>query len=178
MPIGAISQLPPEGIIRSITKHVGYSSVIESDRVNRMTRANAISFATRLLQPSRSGQQARVWLAIFSLLTLLFMPVGGVSIGSQDGTTLVEICTKDGAQQITIDVDGKPIPPPTANHCTAPCPFCLAHAGFALVIPGVEPPAPTSLGELPAYSLLSAVFVPAHDFLIGRYGRAPPHPIV
>lgn len=143
-----------------------------------MTRARDISVATRFLQPSRSGKRAIGWLAIFSLLTLLFMPIGGVSIGSQAGTTLVEICTVNGAQQIAIDDHGKPVPTPKADHCKAPCPFCLAHSGFALVIPGVEPPAPSTLGELPAHSVFPAVFVPAQDFLIGRFGRAPPHPIV
>ena len=141
--------------------------------VPKMSRSKLTSVMRRIGRPLRPAFSAVVWLVVVALVSLGAMPVSGDSASLKASGTLVMICTKDGVQQISVDVDGNPVPS-KADPCKAPCPFCLAHSGFALVTPSVEPPAPPKLTDLPTPALFPAVFVPVPFFLVGRHGRAPP----
>ncbi|MBI1208997.1 MAG: DUF2946 domain-containing protein [Azospirillum sp.] len=117
------------------------------------------------------------WFAILSMLSLVFMPVGGAGpIPSVFETNLsgasIAICSGDGIRAIRFGPDGQPQPtaPEHHNHC----PFCFAHAGFSLPAPWAPPPQVPS-GSGTALPLPRAVpVVEPREFLTVLRSRAPP----
>jgi len=105
---------------------------------------------------------------ITALLGLLAMPMAG----GVDGVTLVTACTNDGTQTIAVEGDGQSVPVPQAPH-KSPCPFCLAHAVFALASSQQVMPMPDTKGVM-LRPIFPVGVTPRVLFLVGRQSRAPP----
>ena len=102
-----------------------------------------------------------VLFALKVFLAAIPMPIGGTG----DATLLVPVCTAQGPKWIPADNGGAPDPVKTA---TSLCPFCVAFAGFALLLP-----AATQLirrARLGSISVRWHLQAPLHC----RVGRPPP----
>jgi hypothetical protein len=70
----------------------------------------------------------RRWLSLILLVVFAarsFVPAGFMLEASStgDGTMTMVICTGEGTQMISVDADGKPIPPKPAHADTSICPY-------------------------------------------------------
>ena len=70
----------------------------------------------------------RRWLSLILLVVFAarsFVPAGFMLEASStgDGTMTMVICTGQGTQMISVDADGKPIPPKPAHADTSICPY-------------------------------------------------------
>ena len=70
----------------------------------------------------------RRWLSLILLVVFAarcFVPAGFMleASSSGDGTMTMVICTGQGTQMISVDADGKPVPPKPAHADTSICPY-------------------------------------------------------
>lgn len=115
----------------------------------------------------RRSARPLAWLAILSLLSLLFMPMAGPAHAAAG---VAHPCSAGHHQH---HPSGSPKSPAgQAQH--QGCPFCVAHAGFSPPPPIAPTLVPVAGFDVALAGTLSQAAVPALVFLTSLRSRAPP----